>query len=176
MGKDFHSSIFERGEKGEYMAGKRVVDIASDICTPIITQLGYELVDLEYKKMHDGYHLIFTIDKPNGVDINDCETVHRAIDEPLDTADPTKGAAYHLDVSSCGLDRPLTTEYLLNKYKGEEVEVKFYKLQQIFGTKCVTGKLLSWNEDSVTIEVVGQNESVTLQKSMIAQIVPVIKF
>lgn len=158
------------------MTGKRVVDIANEICAPIVTKLGYELVDLEYKKMHDGYHLIVTIDKTGGVDINDCEAVHRAIDEPLDIADPTKGAAYHLDVSSCGLDRPLTTEYLMNKYKGEEVEVKFYKLQQPFGAKSITGQLISWNEDSVTIKLESQAELANIQKSIIAQIVPVIKF
>lgn len=158
------------------MSGKRVVDVATDICAPIIKQLGYELVDLEYKKMFDGYHLIVTIDKEGGVDIEDCETVHRAVDEPLDISDPTNGAAYHLDVSSCGLDRPLTTEYLLNKYKGEEVEVKFYKLQKEFNAKSVQGKLIYWDKESVTLELIEQEKEENIKKSIIAQIVPVIKF
>lgn len=158
------------------MSGKRVVDKAMDVCAPIVKQLGYELVDLEYKKMFDGYHLIVTIDKMDGVDINDCEVVHKAIDEPLDICDPTNGAAYHLDVSSCGLDRPLTTEYLLTKYKGKDVEIKFYKLQKEFNAKLIQGQLLSWDDESITIELGEQKKQETIKKTIIAQIVPVIKF
>lgn len=48
-------------------------------------------------------NLEITIDRDGGVDINDCEKVHRAIDEPLDELNPTGDTPYILSVSSLGL-------------------------------------------------------------------------
>ena len=58
-------------------------------------------------KKVNGNNLTIYIDKVGGVTIDDCEALHRLIDAPLDELDPTGGVAYTLNVSSCGLDRPL---------------------------------------------------------------------
>ena len=89
----------------------RVVDKALKIIKPVVEELGYVFVDLEYKKEHSGYVLALTIDKPEGVNINDCERVSRALDAPLDEYDVTNGASYSFNVSSYGLDRQFKTDY-----------------------------------------------------------------
>ena len=65
----------------------RIVDKARGIIKPIVEELGYVFVDLEYKKDYTGYVLALTIDKPEGVNINDCERVSKALDIPLDEND-----------------------------------------------------------------------------------------
>lgn len=154
------------------MANKRVVEIASDICKPIIEHLGYQLIDIEYQKMHDGYHLIVTIDKDGGIDIQDCVAVHHAIDEPLDLADPTKGSSYHLDVSSCGLDRPLKKDVDYQRNLGKEIKVKFFKPFQ--GKKEIEGTLVSFTPDDFVLQT--EQDTMTIQKNMVALAEPVIKF
>ena len=79
---------------------ERVVDKALKLIKPIVEELGYVFVDLEYKKEHSGYVLALTIDKPEGVNINDCEKVSRALDKPLDDNDITNGEGYNFNVSS----------------------------------------------------------------------------
>lgn len=154
------------------MASKKVAVVAEEVCLPIITKLGYELVDLEYKKSHDGYHLTVTIDKEGGVDINDCETVHRAIDEPLDIADPTNGASYTLNVSSCGIDRPLKKECDYRRNLGKEISVKLY--HSLDGQKLLQGVLVSYTDKDFVMKV--NDQEITIKKDMVALAEPVITF
>ena len=74
----------------------------TDVISPVVSELGYEIWDVEYVKEGADWHLRVTIDSPNGININDCEKVHRAIDPVLDEYDPIEDA-YYLDVSSPGL-------------------------------------------------------------------------
>lgn len=158
------------------MNGKKVVTAVMGMAEKIVSELGYVLVDVEYKKQVSGMVLELFIDSPNGIKLEDCEKVSRALDLPLDELNPTNDVPYSLNVSSLGLDRPLTTEYQFNKYKGEDVEVKFYEPLKPFNRKLVEATLVAWNEESVTITVKPENENVTISKKIIAQIVPVIKF
>ena len=78
-----------------------------NLIEPAIEQLGYELSDLELKLGgRDGIVRVF-IDKPDGVDLSDCETVSRQLSAILDVEDLLPGN-YRLEVSSPGLDRKLT--------------------------------------------------------------------
>lgn len=157
------------------MNGKKVISSCKDEIDKIVSSLGYVLVDLEYSKKVNGMVLELFIDSPNGITLNDCEKVSRALDKPLDDINPTNDEPYCLNVSSLGLDRPLTTEYQFNKYKGEDVEVKFYEPLKPYNKKLFEGKLLSWNDEVVCIET-QEEGAIELPKSKIAQIVPVIKF
>ena len=89
---------------------KNVKEEAEKLARPFADELGLEIVEVEYVRKHNGMNLTFFIDKEGGVTIDDCEKLHRAIDEPLDILDPTNGASYILNVSSLGIDRPLKTE------------------------------------------------------------------
>lgn len=154
------------------MKGK-VVSSCYDKINEIVTDLGFVLVDVEYRKQNSGMVLEVIIDKDGGVNINDCELVSHALDAPLDDIDPTNGASYNLNVSSMGLDRPITTAYQFDKYLSKEVEVKFYQAQKEFGGKILEGVLQSWDEQS--IEIIG-DKLYKIDRKNIAQIVPVIKF
>ena len=156
------------------MNGKKVVSVVMPMATKIVSDLGYTLVDVEYRKQFDGMVLEFFIDSPTGININDCEKVSKALDEPLDQLNPTNDVPYSLNVSSLGLDRPLTTEYEFNRYKGKEVEIKFYQPIQPFNKKQLSAVLDSWNDSEIIVTI--DNQNITISRKSIAQIVPVIKF
>ena len=80
------------------------------IIEDVVTALGYELVDVEYKTLYGDKHLIVYIASEKGVSLDDCETVSNALDAPLDALDPTSSMPYCLDVSSPGLDRPFKSQ------------------------------------------------------------------
>ena len=147
------------------MAGKVVELVTEKIC-PIIENMGYEVVEVEYAKKNDGMNLTFFIDSAAGVNIDDCEKVHKAIDEPLDELNPTGDVSYILSVSSCGLDRPLKTDKDLKRNIGKKVDIKLYA--PINKQKLFIGKLVDFNEKSVQIEVDGN--ILSLEKEKIANI------
>ena len=169
----FNKSTFQF-VKGVFMKGK-VVDKCFATVEEIVTELGYVLVDVEYKKQHSGMVLEIVIDKDCGININDCEAVSRALDKPLDALDPTNGQSYNLNVSSMGLDRPIVTDYQFGKYCGKEIEIKFYEPQKPFNKKNLIGILKAWDDESVTLTF-EDNTNINLPRKIIAQIVPVIKF
>lgn len=128
----------------------KTVEIVEEKICPIIEALGYEVVEVEFAKKVGGMNLTFYIDSPNGITLDDCEKVHKAIDEPLDELNPTADGAYILNVSSCGLDRPLKTDKDLKRNLGKEVDIKLYKA--INKKKEFTGKLVNFNEGTLTLE------------------------
>ena len=91
---------------------------------PIAEQFGLEVLEVLYEKKYDGMNLTVVIDKDGGVTIEDCEKLHRAIDEPLDDLDPIEGA-YILNVSSPGLDRPLKTERDYKRNLGKKFQLNY---------------------------------------------------
>ena len=74
---------------------------------PIVEELGFELVDVEYVKEAGNWYLRGYIDKPGGITVNDCETVSRAFSDKLDENDFIEDS-YIMEISSPGLDRPKT--------------------------------------------------------------------
>ena len=154
------------------MNGKKVISACKPRVEEIVNDLGYVLVDIEYKKQSSGMVLEIIIDNDEGIKLSDCERVSRALDDPLDEINPTNDAPYSLNVSSMGLDRPLTTDYQLNKYKGKEVHLKFYSPQ--FGVKEMDVELLGFTETELTVNY--KKEELVITRTKIANIVPVIKF
>ena len=96
------------------------------IIEDVVTALGYELVDVEYKTLYGDKHLIVYIASEKGVSLDDCETVSNALDAPLDALDPTSSMPYCLDVSSPGLDRPFKSQRDYERNYGSKVEVKLF--------------------------------------------------
>ena len=154
------------------MNGKKVLSLSTPIIKQVVEEQGLVLVDVEYKKLVTGMTLIVYIDKPQGVTLDDCEKVSRALDGPLDKLDPTDGASYNLNVSSPGLDRPIKTDYDFNKYKDKEVTLKFYEPYN--KRKAIDCILIGHNEKQIFVSIDG-NE-VTFEKNKVALITPVIKF
>ena len=151
-----------------------VKDSVTALVQPIVEGLGYELVEVTYKKQHDAMHLTIFIDsdKPGGVSLDDTEIVANAIDAPLDALDPTQGAPFVLNVSSPGLDRPLKTEKEFLKKIDSDVEVSLYKA--IDGEKKLVGKLTSYQDGKIVL--LTQKGELTIETKDIALAKPYITF
>jgi ribosome maturation factor RimP len=121
---------------------------AEELLKPIAEANYVEIYDVEYVKEGSEWYLRCYIDKEEGVSINDCEAVSRALSDELDRTDFIDDA-YILEVSSPGLGRTLKKDKHLRKSLLEEVEVKTYK--PIMGKKEFTGILKAFDEDTVTL-------------------------
>ncbi len=137
-----------------------------EILLPMMEELGFELVDVEYVKEGSSWYLRAYIDKPGGINIDDCETVSRRLSDILDEKDYID-EAYILEVSSPGLGRPLKKEKDYKRSLGEEVEIRTYRM--IDRQKEFTGILKEYDEKTVTIEPDG-GTLLTFDKSDIALI------
>lgn len=123
------------------------------LLAPIADKNGVEIYDVEYVKEGSDWYLRAYIDKPEGVTINDCETVSRALSDALDVEDFIEDA-YILEVSSPGLGRTLKKDRHLEKSLGEEVEIRTYK--PIDKQKEFSGVLKAYDAETVTIEEDGK--------------------
>ena len=79
------------------------------LAAPIAKELGYDLWDVRFVKEGAEWYLRIFIDKPDGIGIDDCVAMSRAINDPLDRLDPID-QAYCLEVCSPGLNRELTRD------------------------------------------------------------------
>lgn len=129
-----------------------------EILLPIALEYGVEIYDVEYVKEGSEWYLRAFIDKPGGVNINDCENVSRALSDSLDREDFIEDA-YILEVSSPGLGRTLRKDKHLEKSLGAEVEIKTYK--PIDKCKEFTGTLEAYDADTVTIVTADRNNEDT---------------
>jgi ribosome maturation factor RimP len=129
------------------MAKSKVEDIIESICTPITEGLGLNLIDVEYKKEGNGYILRVIIDKPEGIDIDDCENVSRELDAKLDEIDPIE-SSYNLEVQSPG-ERNLRKDKEFEYSKERDVEVKLFEAYE--GKRIYEGKLLGLDNGIIKI-------------------------
>ena len=137
-----------------------------EILLPIVDELGFELVDVEYVKEGGTWYLRAYVDKPGGISINDCEAVSRRLSDILDEKDFIDDS-YIMEISSPGLGRPLKKEKDFKRSLGEEVEVRTYRM--IDKKKEFTGILKVYDADTVTIQL--EDETLkTFEKGDIALI------
>lgn len=127
---------------------KGIKETVREVIEPTVTELGYRIWDVTYSKIGADYHLEITIDSDAGINIEDCEKVHRAIDPILDEVDPIEGF-YYLDVSSPGLERELRTDEHITACLGQRVEAKLFAPKD--GRKSVVGILSSYEDGIVTV-------------------------
>ena len=128
-----------------------------------IENIGYELYDVEYSKEGENYYLRVFIDKPEGIDLTDCEKVNDEINDILDEANYIK-AKYFLEVSSPGIERILRKDKHLEKNIGTEINIKLFKKDEN-GNKEYQGILKSFNENEIELE-----EDIKIERKNIAQI------
>ena len=136
------------------------------ILMPIVEEHGFELVEVEYVKEGGTWYLRAYIDKPGGINVDDCEVVSRRLSDILDEKDYIE-EAYILEVSSPGLGRPLKKEKDFKRSLGEEVDVRTYRM--IEKQKEFTGLLKDYDDATVTIEM-EDGTLKTFEKSDIALI------
>lgn len=127
---------------------KNIAGTVWDLIEPIADELGYKIWNVEYVREGADMYLRVTIDSEEGIDIDDCERMTRAIDPILDEADPIEDS-YFLEVSSPGVERVLVTDEHFALMAGEEVEVKLYRA--INGAKSIRGVLVGREDGIVTV-------------------------
>lgn len=139
---------------------------AEAIAEPIVSNFGFELVDVEYVKEAGTWYLRLYIDKEGGITIDDCEAVSRLFSDKLDEEDFIDDA-YIMEVSSPGLGRPLKKEKDFRRSVGKEVEIRTYR--PIEKQKEFFGILSAYDDTHVTITLENQ-ETMVFQKAEIALI------
>ncbi len=137
---------------------KSIRETVREAVEPTITGLGYDIWDITYSKVGADYHLEITIDSKDGINIEDCERVHRAIDPILDECDPIE-SFYYLDVSSPGVERELRTEEHIARSVGEKVRAKLFTAKD--GRKVVTGILTAFEDGKLTVNENGTDLTLT---------------
>ena len=143
----------------------KITDVVWQFSEPIVKAHGCSLWDVEYVREGGAWFLRLYIDKPGGVNIDDCEAISRAVDPILDEKDPIPDS-YSFEVCSAGLERTLKRPSDFEQFMGSKVCVKLYK--PVDGAKEHVGKLLSWQDGNLSIEQAGAVRSFT--KSQVAQV------
>ena len=115
-----------------------------------IVQLGYELYDVQYVKEGKDFYLKIFIDKPTGIDINDCELVNNEINDILDEVNYIN-EKYFLEISSTGVEKNLRKDKHLSDNIGELIEIKLYN--SVNKKKQFKGILKDFNSEILNIEV-----------------------
>ena len=131
----------------------------ADIITPTIEGLGFELVRI---RLMGGERKTLQImaDRPEGgIDVDDCGRISTAVSAVLDVEDPIE-EAYTLEVSSPGIDRPLTRLKDFDIWEGHEARLE--TAEMIDGRKRFKGILRGTEGDEVLIEIENQGEDVTI--------------
>ena len=154
------------------MGRKNLISTVKNIAEPLAEELGYELVDVEFVKEGNRYFLRIFIDKPGGVNLDDCQKMSQLVGKKLDEVDPID-VSYYLEVSSPGLDRPLKTDKDLKRNLGKEIEVKLY--EQLEGKKFLEGVLEKFTEDEIILKV-DEDKVINISRNKIALIKLAIKF
>ena len=147
---------------------KPIRETVREAILPTVTELGYRIWDITYGKIGADYHLEITIDSDEGINIDDCEKVHRAIDPILDEVDPIEGF-YYLEVSSPGVERELRTEEHISLSVGERVEAKLFAA--LNGKKSIVGRLCGLEDGEVVIDC--GEQTVRLQRADISKLTTV---
>lgn len=136
---------------------------------PVIEQLGYELIEVEFVPGRGGGTLRLYIDGGEGIGIADCEQVSRAVAAVLDEDDPIP-SAYSLEVSSPGFDRLLVKPAHFARFAGARVKVELVSPRA--GRKRYTGALLAADELGIELEVDGEQVKIAYADICRARMVP----
>lgn len=148
--------------------GKNTVTAVEEIARSIADDLGLRIWDVRYLKEGSQWYLRVFIDKDGGVDINDCERMSRALDEPLDQADPIDGE-YILEVSSPGIERELVKPEHFAAFIGADIMVKMIRPIDGIG-KEFKGVLTAFEDGEVTVTDHSGENTVTINKKDAAYI------
>ena len=125
---------------------------------------------MEFVKEGSSWYLRVFIDKPNGIDLEDCALVNDALSEKLDSIDPDPiPQAYFLDVSSPGAERPLKKEADFQNALGEYIHISLY--QAVDGEKIYQGILKALDQETLTlaIKIKTRQKEVTFNRKEIAK-------
>lgn len=142
----------------------KIEKITYDLALPVVNAEGYKIYDVEYAKEGPHWFLRLFIDRDEGVNVDDCETISRALSSIMDEKDYVQ-TNYFLEVSSPGIERNLRQEEHFDAAIGEKVRIKLYK--DIDGTKEIEGELVAADRVGITVQT--ENVQVEIDKKNIAK-------
>ena len=131
------------------MRVSKITEVVESIAVPIVERENMELVDVEFVKAGSDWFLRVYIDKPGGVDLDDCVNINEQLSEKLNETDPIE-QAYYLYVSSPGAERPLKNPSDFERAVGKNVYMKTFA--PIDGAKEFEGILTAYDGETVVIE------------------------
>lgn len=143
------------------------VDLVWKLAEPIAEQLGLSIWDIRFVKEGADWFLRIFIDKPEGIGIEDCENMSRAINEPLDRLDPID-QSYCLEVSSPGINRELTRDAHFEAYLDAEIYVKLIRPDES-GRRELTGVLKAYQDGVIALQT-EDGETLSLAKNSTAAV------
>ncbi len=141
----------------------KITEQVTQFAQPVVEENGCTLWDVEYVREGSERFLRLYIDKDGGVDITDCEKIHRAVDPLLDEHDPI-AESYHFEVCSAGLERALKRPGDFERFMGSPILVKLYRPRN--GLKELPGILRGHEDGRLTLEA--GTEHITFEKSEVA--------
>lgn len=141
----------------------KITEQVEQFARPIVEANGCTLWDVEFVREGSEQFLRLYIDKEDGVDIDDCEKVHRAVDPVLDEKDPIS-QSYHFEVCSAGLERALKRPSDFAQFMDSPILVKLYRPRN--GLKEIPGILKGYEDGRIT--VAAGKETIVFEKSEVA--------
>lgn len=152
----------EQSRSPESRGSCQISDRIRAVAVPIVRALALDLVDVECLGRGGRMLLRIYIDKPGGVTVEDCEQVHLSLGHALDVEDPVPHA-YTLEVSSPGLDRPLTRQEEYHRSLGKLVSLKLR--QSYEGQWRLVGQLIDVSDKGVTLSLPASNQGRAAQQA-----------
>ncbi len=143
---------------------KNIPAVVEALIKPSVESLGITLWNVELEKDGTGLNLLVTIDKEDGITINDCAEVTRLIDPMLDEADPIP-TSYCLEVSSVGMERVLRRSEHYDYAIRTALPCNVRLFAPVDGVKELCGTLVAYDENGFTVRY-GEKELVLPKKSV----------
>jgi len=176
------SRILERLRlRGLFVTGNKFLVVAQTSCMrrdqthlwelfePIVSGMGYDLIEIEHFPNPKHGVLRLYIDKEGGVNVDDCSSVSRQVSAFIDVEDPISGQ-FNLEVSSPGSDRPLRRLKDFQRFVGSLVKLK--TAMPLEGQRNFKGRLLEASEETVVIETDTEELGIPMGVIEKARIVP----
>jgi len=138
---------------------KKIAAEVREVAEPLCAAEGVELVHVEYQRESGGRMLRVYIDRPGGIRLDDCVGISRQLSDLLDVY-LEHDAAYHLEVSSPGPDRPLSVQDDFVRFKGHRAKIGTIK--SIDGQKNFSGTLMGLTADRINMEIEGKSIKIPL--------------
>jgi ribosome maturation factor RimP len=138
-----------------------------ELLGPVAEAAGYDIVRLRLMGGDHARRLQIMAERPDGTMlVEDCTALSRAVSEVLDAADPIRGE-YTLEVSSPGIDRPLTRLADFETYEGYEARIELDRLVE--NRKRFKGVLAGTEDGQVAIDLEGEDETALLPFDWISE-------
>lgn len=158
------------------MQVQEIEALIAEMVKPLLEGTDLTLVDIEYVREKDWYLRIF-LDKPGGVEIDDCQFISEKLTSVLDEKDPIQDK-YYLEVSSPGIDRPFKKDQDFEAAYGTKVDITFVEPWE--GMKNLVGVLVSHDAEAIELQKLIKGKlfknPVRIERNLIAIIRPHIDF